>query len=429
MQQFQIKWNNHLNIFSSALSKYFHDKKFLDVILVVENGNHMIQCHKIVLDACSQYFSNIFKSKLLEEKNIVICLPKEIELWEIQAVLNYMYNGEVCISQDGLKSLVKCAEILQVKGLCGVDSISERKINSNDISDDAIIKHEISIDEEETEIFETDCVQSIVKEKDISQERTTDHAVTSHLKNNETENFLRVKKNLFNKEESILERVNVPNNNGNNLSSSINRDQYDAFENIICSPSIFMENDKESIDTKTAIKFQSSKNVTNPNEDEDQNMMYTNDVLYDLISKKMTGGNLATDTDGDCNLMISSVNSLNDDANTDSDAKKSIAGLYLRNPRGNQIRQYDVNALYSALEDVRNGVSIYRAAQTYSIPRKTLRNWMKRLHIKSHFPMPKQLAKAAEKKKSLQNSILIDGMDGDNPFKTEEVEFKTNINF
>lgn len=95
-----------------------------------------------------------------------------------------------------------------------------------------------------------------------------------------------------------------------------------------------MENDKESIDTKTAIKFQSSKNVTNPNEDEDQNMMYTNDVLYDLISKKMTGGNLATDTDGDCNLMISSVNSLNDDANTDSDAKKSIAGLYLRNPRG-----------------------------------------------------------------------------------------------
>lgn len=96
---------------------------------------------------------------------------------------------------------------------------------------------EFFVDEEETEIYETDCVQSIVKEKgnlsylksnfwsvyhfryilmyvDISQERTTDHAVTSHLKINETENFLRVKKNLFNKEESILERVNVPNNNG-----------------------------------------------------------------------------------------------------------------------------------------------------------------------------------------------------------------------
>jgi hypothetical protein len=32
---------------------------------------------------------------------------------------------------------------------------------------------------------------------------------------------------------------------------------------------------------------------------------------------------------------------------------------------GNQVRQYDVNALYSALQDVKNGHSIYRAAQTY----------------------------------------------------------------
>ena len=37
----------------------------------------------------------------------------------------------------------------------------------------------------------------------------------------------------------------------------------------------------------------------------------------------------------------------------------------------------------------------------FSIPRKTLRNWMKRLHIKSHFPMPKQLQQAAQRKKSV----------------------------
>lgn len=43
---------------------------------------------------------------------------------------------------------------------------------------------------------------------------------------------------------------------------------------------------------------------------------------------------------------------------------------------------------------------ILRAAQTYSIPRKTLRNWMKRLHIKSQFPMPKQLKEAAIRKKN-----------------------------
>lgn len=39
---------------------------------------------------------------------------------------------------------------------------------------------------------------------------------------------------------------------------------------------------------------------------------------------------------------------------------------------------------------------------SHSIPRKTLRNWMKRMHIKSQFPMPKQLKQAAERKKNSQ---------------------------
>lgn len=56
---------------------------------------------------------------MFDDKNIVICLPKEIKLWQIQALLQFMYHGEVCISQEGLPSLVKCAELLQVKGLCG----------------------------------------------------------------------------------------------------------------------------------------------------------------------------------------------------------------------------------------------------------------------------------------------------------------------
>jgi hypothetical protein len=117
-QEYQIKWNNWSNVFQSALSKvftkfkfsilisllrfcenfqYYQQQKFLDAILVIEDGNHTIQCHKMVLDSCSEYFANIFKNKFLEDKNItpVICLPKEIRLWEMQAILSYMYNGEV----------------------------------------------------------------------------------------------------------------------------------------------------------------------------------------------------------------------------------------------------------------------------------------------------------------------------------------------
>lgn len=84
----------------------------------------MIACHKFVLDACSDYFAGFLKNKLLDDRNIVICLPNTIKLWEIQALLQFMYHGEVCISQEGLASLVKCAELLQVKGLCGNETTS-----------------------------------------------------------------------------------------------------------------------------------------------------------------------------------------------------------------------------------------------------------------------------------------------------------------
>lgn len=77
-----------------------------------------------MLDACSDYFASFLKNKLFDDKNLVICLPKEIKLWEIQALLQFMYHGEVCISQEGLSTLVKCAELLQVKGLCGNETAS-----------------------------------------------------------------------------------------------------------------------------------------------------------------------------------------------------------------------------------------------------------------------------------------------------------------
>lgn len=42
----------------------------------------------------------------------------------------------------------------------------------------------------------------------------------------------------------------------------------------------------------------------------------------------------------------------------------------------------------------------FRASQLHKVPRKTLRNWMKRWDIKSAYPMPYQLRQAAEKKKN-----------------------------
>lgn len=49
----------------------------------------------------------------------IIILPTEIRMWELQAVIEFMYKGEVNVSKDGLADLLRCAGVLQISGLCG----------------------------------------------------------------------------------------------------------------------------------------------------------------------------------------------------------------------------------------------------------------------------------------------------------------------
>ncbi|KAI8433477.1 hypothetical protein MSG28_015512 [Choristoneura fumiferana] len=84
----------------------------------------------------------------------------------------------------------------------------------------------------------------------------------------------------------------------------------------------------------------------------------------------------------------------------------------------NPNRRYSNEAMWAALMDVKKGGSIYRAAQTHKVPRKSLRNWMKRCHIKSSFPMPQQL------KQFVENSKRQKDQDGQK-FDPERVEEKS----
>lgn len=86
--------------------------------------------------------------------------------------------------------------------------------------------------------------------------------------------------------------------------------------------------------------------------------------------------------------------------------KTALLKPLLRSPRGNQSRTYTEKELINALNEVKAGVSIYKAAQKYRVPRKTLRNWMQRWKIKSAYPMPAQLQRAAEKRREERDQIL-----------------------
>lgn len=74
--------------------------------------------HKLVLSTCSDYFSAMLDRTNC--KNPVIVL-KDIKCEDLEALLDYMYLGEVNVRQSDLATLIKAAECLRVKGLAVPD--------------------------------------------------------------------------------------------------------------------------------------------------------------------------------------------------------------------------------------------------------------------------------------------------------------------
>ncbi|XP_055714548.1 protein bric-a-brac 1 isoform X2 [Phlebotomus papatasi] len=117
-QQFCIRWNSHLGSLGAAFPQMLAGQRFVDVTLACEG--HQVHCHRLVLAACSSYFEALLGENPC--KHPIIILPRDIKLWEIQALVDFMYKGEVNVSQAGLGDLIKCAEMLQIRGLCGADA-------------------------------------------------------------------------------------------------------------------------------------------------------------------------------------------------------------------------------------------------------------------------------------------------------------------
>lgn len=67
-----------------------------------------------VLSACSPYFKSLLEEN--PSKHPIIIL-KDVPFSHLQAILEFMYAGEVNVSQDQLPAFLKTADRLKVKGL------------------------------------------------------------------------------------------------------------------------------------------------------------------------------------------------------------------------------------------------------------------------------------------------------------------------
>jgi len=84
----------------------------VDVTLATDG--HYIRAHKLVLSACSIYFKDLFASSPCKHPIVIL---KDISIEALKTVIDFIYRGEVTVSQDKLQEVLRTAESLRIKGL------------------------------------------------------------------------------------------------------------------------------------------------------------------------------------------------------------------------------------------------------------------------------------------------------------------------
>ncbi|ODM91311.1 Longitudinals lacking protein, isoform G [Orchesella cincta] len=110
--QFNVRWNDHTAVVIQSIVEKLERDVLTDVGLTCEGRT--LKCHRLILAACSTYFDKVLSE--FSAPNLVIFI-NNMKFWELEALVNFMYRGEVTVSQEKLGDLCKAADQLKIKGL------------------------------------------------------------------------------------------------------------------------------------------------------------------------------------------------------------------------------------------------------------------------------------------------------------------------
>ncbi|VVD03978.1 unnamed protein product [Leptidea sinapis] len=115
-EHYSLRWNNHQAHLLRSFEALLHAETLVDVTLVC--AERRVRAHKVLLGACSPLFRRIFSENPCKHPVIVL---KDFQGWEVQAVVDFMYRGEVSVAQEQLGTVIRAGESLQVRGLADQD--------------------------------------------------------------------------------------------------------------------------------------------------------------------------------------------------------------------------------------------------------------------------------------------------------------------
>lgn len=114
-QQFCLRWNNYQSNLAHCFDNLLQTESLVDVTLACEGRS--LKAHKVVLSASSPYFQELFMDNPCSHPIVIM---RDIKYCDLKAVVDFMYRGEINVSQDQISALLKVADTLKVRGLTDV---------------------------------------------------------------------------------------------------------------------------------------------------------------------------------------------------------------------------------------------------------------------------------------------------------------------
>ena len=109
-EEFCLKWDDFQQNISTSFRELLRTNDFSDVTLVGEDGQE-IKTHRVILSASSTFFHNILLSN--KHSHLMIYM-RGMKQKYLQAILDFIYQGEANVYQDDLDDFFLVAEEFQL---------------------------------------------------------------------------------------------------------------------------------------------------------------------------------------------------------------------------------------------------------------------------------------------------------------------------
>jgi len=386
-RQYCLKWNNHPRNISTVFDRLRVEELFVDVTLATSD-RQIIRAHRVLLSAGSGYLEKVLAMNPSDHPTVVL---SNIRYKELKLLVDFMYSGEIAVDQQQFPILLEAAKSLKIRGLyedseetLGDDEeIQESKCNAmteNTTPELTVTKNqpkEISVS---TKLFE-ELVKPACPRKRSHSEESEEEPIQSPdaaEKIDDESSFEETPAKMYKPMYGVSNAVWMMSQNAKN-SSPDSAEAADKEKDIPDIPNLmnFVNRSSPNLlypDNQTPPKHM--MNSSSLNEQFLQAMqLCTNPYFNSMAAMQKPLDPYSPTFNGTFTGMYQFKNEL---------SPNSKAGI-LNSAPVRRYKQYSEDSLQAALKEIMNGQSINRSSMKHNIPARTLRDWMKRLNIKSVF--------------------------------------------